>query len=64
MEKDNYRCTNRLISERFSDGKISIDGDPHESIDWDGPQGDFYVTGKSTHEIPEHPAACYRRVYW
>lgn len=61
--KDNYRCTNRLITERLSDGEISVDRYPHEGVDRDAPEGHFDVTGQSAHQVTEHPSPGYCGVY-
>lgn len=63
IEKDSYRRTNRLISERLPDGKISVDWDPHERVYWDGPEGDLHEACQPTHQVAEHPTPCYGRVH-
>lgn len=63
MERDKYRQTNRLISERLSNGKVSVDGDPHERVHRDRPEGHLDVAGQPTRQVTEHPPTRYGGVY-
>lgn len=45
------------------DGEVTIDRNPHESVDGNAPEGDFQVADQPAHDVSVNPSSHERRIH-
>ena len=45
------------------DGEISIDRNPHERVDGDGPESDLQIADQPANDVPVDPSSHERRIH-